>query len=113
MSGAGPLAGLYGAIITGFFAALLGGTPSQVCLSSWQLQISTLLTLLCQLKQYELTPTAVLQITGPTDESHVCLHLHKHGASVLAAGLEVMLHGQGARVSSSAVSTGAHVQHGP
>ena len=27
--GAGPLAGLYGAVITGFFAALLGGTPSQ------------------------------------------------------------------------------------
>jgi len=29
-SGAGASAGLYGAIFTGFFAALLGGTPSQV-----------------------------------------------------------------------------------
>ncbi len=29
-SGAGPMAGLYGAIIVGFFAALLGGTPSQI-----------------------------------------------------------------------------------
>ncbi len=29
-SGAGAIAGLYGAIITGFFAALFGGTPSQV-----------------------------------------------------------------------------------
>ena len=29
-SGAGPIAGLYGAIFVGFFAALLGGTPSQV-----------------------------------------------------------------------------------
>ncbi|HEY9889320.1 MAG TPA: SulP family inorganic anion transporter [Candidatus Obscuribacterales bacterium] len=29
-SGAGAIAGLYGAILTGFFAALLGGTPAQV-----------------------------------------------------------------------------------
>jgi len=29
-SGAGPVAGLYGAIFVGFFAALLGGTPSQI-----------------------------------------------------------------------------------
>jgi len=29
-SGLGPIAGLYGAIATGFFAALFGGTPSQV-----------------------------------------------------------------------------------
>ena len=29
-SGAGAIAGLYGASLTGFFAALLGGTPSQV-----------------------------------------------------------------------------------
>jgi len=29
-SGAGPLAGLYGAIIVGFFAAVFGGTPAQV-----------------------------------------------------------------------------------
>lgn len=29
-SGAGPMAGLYGTIIVGFFAALLGGTPSQI-----------------------------------------------------------------------------------
>ncbi|MCH8238178.1 MAG: SulP family inorganic anion transporter [Proteobacteria bacterium] len=29
-SGAGPLAGLYGAIILGFFAAVFGGTPSQI-----------------------------------------------------------------------------------
>ncbi|MGB3308714.1 MAG: SulP family inorganic anion transporter [Nodosilinea sp.] len=29
-SGAGAIAGLYGAIFTGFFAALLGGTPTQV-----------------------------------------------------------------------------------
>ena len=29
-SGAGPMAGLYGAIILGFFAVLLGGTPSQI-----------------------------------------------------------------------------------
>lgn len=29
-SGAGALAGLYGAIIVGFFAALFGGTPSQI-----------------------------------------------------------------------------------
>ena len=29
-SGAGPVAGLYGAICVGFFAALFGGTPSQV-----------------------------------------------------------------------------------
>lgn len=29
-SGAGPLAGLYGAIAIGFFAALFGGTPTQV-----------------------------------------------------------------------------------
>jgi SulP family sulfate permease len=29
-SGAGPIAGLYGAIATGFFASLFGGTPSQV-----------------------------------------------------------------------------------
>ncbi|NQU59985.1 MAG: SulP family inorganic anion transporter [Rhodospirillales bacterium] len=29
-SGAGPMAGLYGAIILGFFAALFGGTPSQI-----------------------------------------------------------------------------------
>ena len=29
-SGAGAIAGLYGAILTGFFAALFGGTPSQV-----------------------------------------------------------------------------------
>jgi len=29
-SGVGPIAGLYGAIAVGFFAAILGGTPSQV-----------------------------------------------------------------------------------
>jgi len=29
-SGIGPIAGLYGAIFVGFFAALLGGTPSQI-----------------------------------------------------------------------------------
>jgi sulfate permease, SulP family len=29
-SGLGPIAGLYGAILTGFFAAIFGGTPSQV-----------------------------------------------------------------------------------
>lgn len=29
-SGMGPMAGLYGAIIVGFFAALFGGTPSQI-----------------------------------------------------------------------------------
>ncbi|WP_305857274.1 SulP family inorganic anion transporter [Balneatrix alpica] len=29
-SGAGPLAGLYGAIAVGFFAALFGGTPAQI-----------------------------------------------------------------------------------
>ena len=29
-SGAGPIAGLYGAIIVGFFAAVFGGTPSQI-----------------------------------------------------------------------------------
>jgi len=29
-SGAGPIAGLYGAIAVGFFAALFGGTPSQI-----------------------------------------------------------------------------------
>ena len=29
-SGAGPVAGLYGAIIVGFFAAVFGGTPAQV-----------------------------------------------------------------------------------
>lgn len=29
-SGVGPMAGLYGAIAVGFFAALLGGTPSQI-----------------------------------------------------------------------------------
>jgi SulP family sulfate permease len=29
-SGAGPIAGLYGAIAAGFFAALFGGTPSQI-----------------------------------------------------------------------------------
>ena len=29
-SGAGPIAGLYGAIIVGFFASLFGGTPAQV-----------------------------------------------------------------------------------
>ncbi|GAB6051332.1 SulP family inorganic anion transporter [Magnetospira thiophila] len=29
-SGAGPMAGLYGAILVGFFAALFGGTPTQV-----------------------------------------------------------------------------------
>jgi len=29
-SGAGPVAGLYGAILVGFFAALFGGTPTQV-----------------------------------------------------------------------------------
>ena len=29
-SGAGPVAGMYGAIFVGFFAALFGGTPSQV-----------------------------------------------------------------------------------
>jgi SulP family sulfate permease len=29
-SGAGPVAGLYGAICVGFFAALFGGTPSQI-----------------------------------------------------------------------------------
>jgi len=29
-SGVGPIAGLYGAIMVGFFAAILGGTPSQV-----------------------------------------------------------------------------------
>ena len=29
-SGAGPIAGLYGAISVGFFAALFGGTPSQI-----------------------------------------------------------------------------------
>ncbi|MBT4889624.1 MAG: SulP family inorganic anion transporter [Rhodospirillales bacterium] len=29
-SGAGPIAGLYGAIIIGFFAAVFGGTPSQI-----------------------------------------------------------------------------------
>ena len=29
-SGAGPFAGVYGAIIVGFFAALFGGTPSQI-----------------------------------------------------------------------------------
>ena len=29
-SGAGPIAGLYGAIIVGFFASLFGGTGAQV-----------------------------------------------------------------------------------
>ncbi|MDH5516188.1 MAG: SulP family inorganic anion transporter [Gammaproteobacteria bacterium] len=29
-SGAGPIAGMYGAIFVGFFAAILGGTPTQV-----------------------------------------------------------------------------------
>lgn len=29
-SGVGPIAGMYGAIFVGFFAALLGGTPAQV-----------------------------------------------------------------------------------
>jgi len=29
-SGVGPLAGMYGAIIVGFFAAIFGGTPAQV-----------------------------------------------------------------------------------
>ena len=29
-SGAGPIAGLWGAIIVGFFASLFGGTPSQI-----------------------------------------------------------------------------------
>ncbi len=29
-SGAGPIAGMYGAILVGFFAAVFGGTPSQV-----------------------------------------------------------------------------------
>ncbi|MDP4744911.1 MAG: SulP family inorganic anion transporter, partial [Porticoccaceae bacterium] len=29
-SGAGPIAGLYGAIIVGFFASLFGGTNSQI-----------------------------------------------------------------------------------
>ena len=29
-SGAGAIAGLYGAVCTGFFAALFGGTPSQI-----------------------------------------------------------------------------------
>lgn len=29
-SGAGPIAGLYGAICVGFFAAILGGTPAQI-----------------------------------------------------------------------------------
>ena len=29
-SGAGPIAGVYGAIIVGFFAALFGGTGSQL-----------------------------------------------------------------------------------
>ncbi len=29
-SGAGPIAGLYGAIVVGFFAAIFGGTPSQI-----------------------------------------------------------------------------------
>ncbi|MGB5347242.1 MAG: SulP family inorganic anion transporter, partial [Woeseia sp.] len=29
-SGVGPIAGLYGAIATGFFAALFGGTPAQI-----------------------------------------------------------------------------------
>jgi SulP family sulfate permease len=29
-SGAGPIAGIYGAIFVGFFAALLGGTPAQI-----------------------------------------------------------------------------------
>ncbi|MGH8223455.1 MAG: SulP family inorganic anion transporter, partial [Woeseiaceae bacterium] len=29
-SGAGPVAGLYGAICVGFFAALFGGTPAQI-----------------------------------------------------------------------------------
>ena len=29
-SGLGPIAGLYGAIAVGFFAALFGGTPSQI-----------------------------------------------------------------------------------
>jgi SulP family sulfate permease len=28
-SGAGPIAGLYGAIFVGFFAAVFGGTPAQ------------------------------------------------------------------------------------
>ena len=30
VSGAGPIAGIYGAIAVGFFAALFGGTPAQV-----------------------------------------------------------------------------------
>jgi len=29
-SGAGPIAGIYGAIFVGFFAAIFGGTPAQV-----------------------------------------------------------------------------------
>jgi len=29
-SGAGPIAGLFGAIAVGFFAAVFGGTPAQV-----------------------------------------------------------------------------------
>ena len=30
VSGAGPVAGLYGAIAVGFFAAIFGGTPAQI-----------------------------------------------------------------------------------
>ena len=32
-AGLGPIAGLYGAIAVGFFAAIFGGTPSQVSIS--------------------------------------------------------------------------------
>ena len=34
-SGAGPIAGVYGAIIVGFFAALFGGTGSQITDPWW------------------------------------------------------------------------------
>lgn len=36
-SGAGPVAGLYGAVCVGFFAALFGGTPTLISEPRWSL----------------------------------------------------------------------------
>jgi len=46
-SGAGPVAGLYGAVCVGFFAALFGGTPTLISEPTGPMTVSPLYRFLC------------------------------------------------------------------
>lgn len=69
-SGAGPVAGLYGAICVGFFAALFGGTPSQIS-----------------------GPTGPMTIVSATVFTHYSSHPAQAFTVVMMAGLLQILFG--------------------